>query len=306
MDLTYRLENFAKDDSPIATYFKQYKKEMLYLRNFSERTLRGYTEAFVRWQKHAGDIPTANKLDQFVIGMRESGLSPVTCNISIRAFNAFLSWLLEKGYITEKLRLKKLPEEKKKMRVFSDQSLKAILSFKPQSDNEHRIFAMVSILIDCGVRINELLNIEKSRVDFDNLIITVKGKGKKERMVPMSIELRRTLHRYSTRHRFSRFDTPYFFCTSNGTKMTYRNAYRDMERLFEKVGVDKAEMDGFFHQFRRGFAKNYIRNGGSISYLQVALGHSTLEMTQHYVSPDDEDIRLAHHRLSPLSRLKQN
>lgn len=305
MDLTYRLGNFAKDSSPIATHFKQYKKEMLYLRNFSERTLRGYTEVFVRWQRYAGDIPTKSNLDQFVIGMREAGLSPVTCNISIRAFNSFLSWLLEKGHITERLRLKKLPEEKRKMRVFSDQSLKAILSFKPESDNEHRIFAMVSILIDCGIRINELLTIEKSRVDFDNLSITVKGKGKKERLVPMSIELRRTLHRYYSRHRFAKFESPYFFCTTNGTPLTYRNAYRDLEKVFEKVGVDKAEIDGYFHQFRRGFAKSYIKNGGSLSYLQVAMGHSTLEMTQHYVSPDDEDIQIAHHRLSQLSRLKR-
>jgi integrase/recombinase XerD len=304
MDLTYRFEKFAKDDSPIATLFKQYIKEMRYLRNFSERTLRGYTEAFVRWQKYVGDIPTASNLDQFVIGMREAGLNPTTCNISIRAFNAFLSWLLEKKHIPERFRLKKLPEEKKKMRVFSDQSLQAILSFKPQTANEHRIFAMVSTLIDTGIRINELLTIEKNRVDFDGLVITVQGKGRKERIVPMSLELRRSLHRYYTTHRFSKFESPIFFCTTNGTVMSYRNAYRDLERLFTKVGVDKSEIDGFFHQFRRKFARSYIKNGGSLSYLQVAMGHTTLEMTQHYVSPDDEDIKLAHHHLSLLHKLR--
>jgi integrase/recombinase XerD len=305
VDLTYRLANFAKDNSPIATHFKQYVKEMRYLRNFSERTLRGYTEAFIRWQKYVGDIPTKGNLDQFVIGMREGGLSPVTCNISIRAFNAFLSWLKSKEYITEPLRLKKLPEEKRKMRVFSDQSLRAILSFKPETDNEHRIFAMVSILIDCGIRINELLTIEKNRVDFDNLLITVKGKGKKERVVPMSIELRRTLHRYYTRHRFSKFESPYFFCTSNGTPITYRNAYRDLEKVFERVGVDKSEIDGFFHQFRRKFARSYIKNGGNMFYLQHAMGHSTLEMTKHYCDVEIEELQAAHLRTSLLSRLKQ-
>src|SRR5438132_1173047 len=99
----------------IETLFETYVKEMRYLRNFSERTLEGYREAFKRWQKYAGGIPTEEKLSEYVIGMRQKGLSPVTCNISIRATNAFLTWLTEKKVTPPGLRLKKLPEEQKKM-----------------------------------------------------------------------------------------------------------------------------------------------------------------------------------------------
>ena len=76
--MTYGLQDFQNvADSPekekINSLFEQYKKEMLYLRNFSERMLRGYQEVFNRWQKYVGEMPTEKNLSRFVIGMREAG-----------------------------------------------------------------------------------------------------------------------------------------------------------------------------------------------------------------------------------------
>lgn len=302
MDLTHRLaENDEK--ARIAALFEEYVKEMRYLRNFSERTLIGYRDVFKRWQKYVGQIPTEQNLPQFVIGMREGGLNTTTCNISIRAFNAFLTWLKNKGVVGN-IRLHKLPEEKRKLRVFPDEDIRKILTFKPKTKNERRIHAIICTIVDTGLRITECLTIEKDRVDFNNLLITVYGKGKKERIVPMSVELRKILYTYLTKHRFTKFETKYFFCTSNGTRMSYRNAYRDLEHVFNKVGIDKKNIDGFFHSFRRGFARNYVRSGGNLFYLQHAMGHSTLEMTKKYVEIETEELKQAHLHTSIISRLR--
>jgi integrase/recombinase XerD len=299
---TSRLEETKE---PIDILFESYLKEMRYLRNFSESTLDSCQQIFKRWKRFVGGLPTKENLSDFIIKMREAGLSPVTCNITIRHFNSFLVWLKEKGEIPE-LKMKPLPEEKKKMRTLPDADIKKILSFKPQGTNETRIYAIVCLLIDTGLRIRECLGIETERVNFDTLIITVKGKGRKERVVPMSIELRKTLYRYYIEHRRGKFDNPWFFCTLWGNKMTYRNAYRDLERIFRKVGIDKENMDGFFHSFRRGFARNYVREGGNLFYLQAAMGHSTLEMTKRYCEVEDEDLKATHLRTSILSRLKRS
>lgn len=307
MDLTYGLEDFKNqktEQEQIETLFETYVKEMRFLRNFSERTLIGYREVFKRWKKYAGGIPTKDKLSTFVIGMREAGLNTTTCNISIRAFNAFLTWLKEREVVTD-IRLKKLPEEKKKMRVFRDEDIQAILSFKPKGINENRIYPIICTIIDTGLRITECLTIEKDRVDFNNLFITVMGKGKKERVVPMSIELRKVLFRYLTKHRAPKFQSKFFFCTSTGSRITYRNAYRDLEVVFGKVGIDKANIDGFFHSFRRKFARSYLKNGGNLIYLMHAMGHTTLEMTRHYVEVEDEELKQAHQQLSIMSRMRQ-
>ena len=127
-----------------------------------------------------------------------------------------------------------------------------------------------------------LFNLEIGRVDFDNLIITVtKGKGKKERIVPMSLDLRKILHRYVVNYRVSKLDSPLLFCTINGTPLSHRNAMRDFENMLGKVGVSKDSIDHCFHSFRRKFARSYIKNGGNIAYLQHAMGHSSLAMVQN-------------------------
>lgn len=77
--------------------FEQYEKEMRYLRNFSEHTLKGCWRVFNRWLRYIGDLPSETNLSQFVIEIRTASLNTTTCNISIVAFNSFLTWLKEKN-----------------------------------------------------------------------------------------------------------------------------------------------------------------------------------------------------------------
>ncbi len=299
-------------DQTVKNLFDQYKKEMRYLRNFSEKTLKLYTEVFDRWMKYVGEMPTEKNLSRFVIGMREAGLNTTSCNINIRSFNAFLTWLKDANAIPrtfangKPFKLSKLPEEKKTLRVFDDTDIAKILAFKPSSRSDHRIYALVCTLIDTGIRINEALNLEVDKIDFDNLMITVtKGKGKKERIVPMSLDLRKILHRYVTNHRKTKFDSPLLFCTFNGTILSHRNAMRDFENMLAKVGVSRDNVDHCFHSFRRKFARAYIKNGGNIAYLQHVMGHATLAMTKHYIGDIPiEDLKQMHQKTSLLGRLK--
>ena len=113
--------------------------------------------------------------------MREANLSVTTCNISIRSFNSFLSWLRQHKHIGE-LRLKTLRDEKRVLKTFSDEQVKALIQWKPdlKNRNDIRIHAVLHFLTDTGVRIGEALGLLVAGVDFDNLLITVLGKGRKE------------------------------------------------------------------------------------------------------------------------------
>jgi hypothetical protein len=106
-------------------HFEDYTREMRYVSNFSELTLTNCRQIFKRWQRFIGGMPTEDNLTEFIIKMREADLSPVTCNITIRTFNSFLTWLHKKGAIGE-LRMKELPEEKKVKKTFCDNSIKKI------------------------------------------------------------------------------------------------------------------------------------------------------------------------------------
>jgi integrase/recombinase XerD len=236
-------------------------------------------------------------INQFVIGMREAGRSPAACDAYIRGFNVFLSWLHENGHLPEKLAIKRLKLEKRVMKTFSDAQLKALVKYRPKKFHEQRTHAMMLVALDTGARVDELLTLERSKVDLDNLLLTLKGKGNKERTIPFSVELRKVLFKFLRRHNHQ-----LVFCTRYGGKILYDNTRRDFNRLLESAGVDK--VDGSWHSLRRTFATNYIKSNGNPFKLQRMLGHTTLRQTNEYVKLVTEDLQEEAGRTSILNRLR--
>ncbi|MEO6725393.1 MAG: hypothetical protein ABIU20_01520, partial [Blastocatellia bacterium] len=124
----------------LRSLFDLFITEKRFLANLSERTLHQYGQIFKRYEKYtdASQLPTDELLSRFIVGMRQNGLSPVTCNISIRAINSFLSWLHEKGHIPV-LKMKQLKVEQRVRKTISDAQMKAMLSWKPETRAEHRL-----------------------------------------------------------------------------------------------------------------------------------------------------------------------
>ncbi len=182
------------------------------------------------------------------------------------------------------------------MRSLTDEELKIIVRYKPKTFTEKRLQSVLLLMIDTGLRIHECLTLEKTKIDFDNLLLLVVGKGNKERIVPFSYELRKILFKYSATHPFE-----LLFCTKNGCKVSYDNILRDFYILAKKLGI---KPDGAFHAFRRTFATNYVRNGGSPFVLQRMLGHTTLQQTNVYIKLVTEDLQKEQHRTSLLNRIR--
>lgn len=276
--------------------FDQFIKERRYFRNLSEKTLEFYSEIYSYFkQVGAFDNLSKQSLQNAVIAFRERGASIGGINAYIRGINVFLKWLHEE-HNYENLSLKKLKGEQRVLRSFTDKELKAIIKFKPTTFTERRLHVLLLLMIECGLRVNECLTLEKAKIDFENLLLSVLGKGNKERIVPFSYEMRKILFKYSASHKFD-----LFFCTRNGCKLSYDNILRDFYSLVESL---KIEPDGAFHAFRRTFATNYIRNGGNALVLQRLLGHSTLQQTTQYVKLITDDLQKEQHRTSLLNRLR--
>jgi integrase/recombinase XerD len=288
--------------------FDQFCKERTYIKNSSPHTIAFYQRSFKTYQKVLSEtvdrespfgrdgLPTKHILKDFVTGMRERGIKPVTCNTHIRGMNSFLTWLHENDYIPENLKIKQLKCEQKVMSFFSDQQLRAIVGYKPKSASETRIWTVVLLCLDTGLRIDEALTLQRSKLDFDNLLLTVRGKGNKERTLPFSIEMRKHLFKLARSHSFD-----YIFCSRTGSKLMYDNCRRNFKLLLSKLGI---EVEGSFHVLRRTFARNYVRSGGNLFYLMKFLGHTTLTMSRRYVELETEDLQRSHQQLSPLSRMR--
>jgi integrase/recombinase XerD len=277
--------------------FNQFMQEKRYLDGVSKKTLVWYEYSFRQYKMLTDQIPTKTLLTQFVIQMQKSKLSKRTINNYIKGFSVFLGWLAENGHTPERLHIKLVKQEEKVLATFTDKHLEAIICYKPKSKPQERLHTLLLFLIDTGCRIDEALTLTRQNVDLESLAVKVRGKGAKERIVPISIELSKSLYKFFRGHEFE-----LVFCTHDGRALSYRNMLRDFKLLGRKLGFNGVRVS--FHTLRHTFAVNYVRHGGNLFYLQRQLGHTDLSMTRRYVNLQTDDLREMHSRLSPLSRLK--
>lgn len=276
--------------------FDEFLNEKRYLDNLSPRTIRYYEWVYNRWQDYVGELPTKQNIKTFVIRIQESGVSAFTANSYIRGMNAYLSWLYENEHLLEPIKIKKLKEPQKVLRLFSDTQLRELIRYKGATFTAKRLNALITLLTNSGVRIDEALGLTRENTDFDNLLIQVKGKGSKDRLVPISRECRTVIYRFLRNHK-----DKYVFPARYG-KWGYRTALDQFKSLCEKLGIDGVRCS--FHSFRHYFAINFIRSGGDLYRLSKILGHTDIQTTAIYLSHMGiQPIKEAHQMYSPLSRL---
>jgi integrase/recombinase XerD len=279
--------------------FERFVKEKKFLLGVTPKTERWYRQSWNAFTRTVGSPEILDRfvLNDFVIRLRESGISPTSVNVYTCAINSFLSWLWENGHISERLKIKEVKAEKKIIQVFSDSQLETLISYRPKDFYEHRLHTMILFAIDTGARIEEMLTLTRDNVDFNNLLIRLAGKGQKERIVPLSLELRKGLFKFMRRHDFN-----LVFCTRHGDKLSYRNSARDFKSLCDRLGIVGVRTS--WHTLRHGFALNHVRQGGNVFVLQKMLGHSSLQMTRRYCELTPDDLKASHQKTSILSRLK--
>jgi integrase/recombinase XerD len=157
---------------------------------------------------------------------------------------------------------------------------------------------LVLLLFDLGCRISEALSLRLSDINFDDLLIRLSGKGRKQRIVPFSVVLRKALHQFIAD--FGLKLEAFLFATRDGVRMSRMVAVREVQSLGDRLGFEAPCRT--LHSFRHLFAINYLRRGGSLFHLQKTLGHSSLEMTRRYANLVTTDLQAVHERVSLLSK----
>jgi integrase/recombinase XerD len=262
--------------------FAQFIKERQYLANVSPATLRWYAESF-KWL----GSPDAD-LKEFVIRMREKGLKATSCNNRIRAVNAYLKWA-GRGVVIPKLK-----EPQKILPTFTPADIHRFMQYKPPTITKYRLKVLLLTFLDTGCRANEALSLRWEDVDMDNLLLTLNGKGAKQRKIPFSMDLRKLLFRLPNN------GSGYVFATRTHHNKLGRNVVlRDVKLLCKSLGIRIPERT--LHACRHTFATNWIRRGGSVATLQRILGHSSIVMTMRYVNLQTSDLQNVHQKLSMLN-----
>jgi len=208
----------------------------------------------------------------------------------------------EEGHSDVPQRIPRLKEAEKVCEQFSNEHVRRIGRFAPKTPAERRIHTLACLILDTGLRIDEVLSAERADVDLDNLLFKVShGKGSKERVVPFSLPLRKLLFRYLKQHKPQHGDLLFF--AGVGQKINQRNALRAFKGLCKRLRITGVRCS--FHTLRHTFATAYLRNGGDPFRLQRVLGHTKLEMTRRYVNLQTEDLQAVHHQCSVLVKVGQ-
>jgi integrase/recombinase XerD len=275
---------------------EQFIRERQYLQNATPRTIESYRYCLPFLPN---ENPTQAELSDMVLDMRLKGRTAGGCNIIIRTVNAYLHWNSGRegrcGAGCNHPKAKKLKEAQTVMPTFTQGQIDKLIRYKPRTPFDCRLHLLTLLLLDTGCRISEALALRVSDVDLDNLLVKLDGKGRKQRVVPFSMELRAHLFKSIKDSR----PGDLLLGTSKGTAMLKCNALRYVKGLCRGLGFEPPART--LHSFRHTFAVNYLRRGGSTFHLQRSLGHSTLEMTRRYANLNTEDLQAVHPRISLLN-----
>ncbi len=238
--------------------------------------------------------------------VQHSGLSPQTVRGHIRGLKAFSSWLYREKYTDENvLQYLKIPKAPIKLiEPLTDQEINIITSCINQDlPTGIRNYAIFVTALDNGLRASELADIAISQLDLKNGYVKVMGKGSKERIVPVGDFVKLTLWNYLDRIRPepATTDCDKLFLSPSGRPITANAIKLLFSRLAKSSGVARLHA----HLCRHTFAINYLLNGGDIFSLREILGHTTLEMVNHYLHFTRSQLTAQHHKYSPMDRLQK-
>ncbi len=273
-------------------------------RNLQDRTVDFYRHYLRYLTDAAGDRPptavTTAEMKTLVSYYREKRNWTVgTTNHAITTWKVFFHYLFQEEIIDQDpaKRLKKLKGAQLIPEALTPDEIHTLLADAGEGFVGIRNTAMLLVLLDCGLRLQELIGLKVEDIDFTNCQLLVFGKGRKERLVPFSGPVRRMLLKYLT-HRHTRTHEKVLWIDEEGVPFTDEGFRSFLARLEKRTGVRVHA-----HKFRHTFASQYIADGGNPAYLQRLLGHTTPIMTNRYVHLMDTDAREDHRAASPVTHL---
>lgn len=282
-------ERREKENTELLETFLSAKK----IEGCSDKTIHYYQSSIVKLlkglSKSIKEICT-NDIRRYLAEIQEkNGLSKVTIDNLRRIFSSFFSWLEDEDYIAKSpvRRIHKVRTDTLVKEVLSDENIETLRD----SCKESRDLAMIDLLLSTGVRVGELVKINRADIDFQERQCKVFGKGNKEREVYFNARTKIHLQRYLE----SRTDdNPALFVTLSKphTRLTISGVEVRLRKMGKAVQIDKVHP----HKFRRTLATMAIDRGMPIEQVQKLLGHVRIDTTLHYAMVNQQNVKIAHRK----------
>ncbi len=195
--------------------------------------------------------------------------------------SSFFNYLVKIGDIESNLiKNINIPKQCFKLPVLpKNNDLKVLLNYQPQSRYELSVLTAVEIIYSSGLRVSEVTRLNTDDICFKRKEIHVKGKGNKERVVPIRNEALVRLREYiGVRESYNINKIPALILGKHGQRVTTDYIRKGLKELCNKLGIQPTTP----HKIRHLFATNLLEEGADIRLIQELLGHSTISATQIY------------------------
>jgi len=278
------------------------------VRGNTQKTLKYYRQSLMCFASFAGqvelesvDLVTCKK---YYIHLAGKGITTTTVQTYIRALRAFLTWCFNEGYLPESIPARfKLPKaQRKTIDVLTDEEIRRLFAcFDLRTMTGARNYAICALMLDSGLRLNEVVTLPIGAVHVSEGYAIVDGKGNKQRLVPLGLQSKRALIRYMGRVPQGEQRTP-LFVKDTLTPLQQSTVKQLFRKLKTRAGIPRLRP----HLLRHSFATRYLENGGDIYSLQQILGHTSLEMVKRYVHQIPQKIVVCFPQFSPLDNLMKS
>lgn len=261
---------------------------------------------WTRWARSKGLEPasvTPTAIRAYLRSLKARGLKDNTVDCVYRILKTFWRFLVREEAVEHDpmARVERPRREQRLLKVFTEEQVRQLLdAIGCKSDFGKRDYALILLLADTGLRLMEALSLKRQDVDLERCVVTVCGKGRKERLVPFGQAARRALVRW-IRIWDQVAGGEDLWISKVGSRINKRPFQERLAGYGRKAGLQGVRCSA--HTFRHFFAVTYLRNGGDVLTLQRILGHSTLDMTRVYARMADSDVLRAHRAASPLDRM---
>jgi integrase/recombinase XerD len=169
----------------------------------------------------------------------------------------------------------------------------------PRTPAGRRDRAMLELLYATGLRVSELVSLELNDVNLETRVLVARGKGSKERLVPVGAPAAEAVRAYLSTAREALLRgrrSKDLFVTPRGRRMTRQAFARNLARLARAAGIPRAVSP---HQLRHSFATHLLEGGADLRAVQAMLGHADVSTTQIYTHVDRSHVRRLHERFHP-------
>lgn len=279
-----------------------------------ENTLNDFHDYCVQREAVNIEDVTSNFVKSYLMGCQDKGNKPASINHKLRNLKVFYKYCCNEEIITDKQNpTSKLSYQKEELKIicYNDFHVSQMLNYyrrlhhREKTYFAYRDYVIILTLLGTGIRLGELCNLTWNDIDLNNDKITVIGKKRIQRTIPLVEKLKKELLelKYFKESYFKTEEREnHVFTDIDNVRLTENAVQNVFKRLKEIMNFRDVRLS--CHTFRHTFAKNWIISGGDIFSLQKILGHSKLDMTKRYADLFMSAIQEQNDKFNPLNSIK--